>query len=214
VQWTNLWHDEFEQATLPLWQSDWGEGLGLVQSSVLSLRAAEAGADHFPLLWTQVPFPDGDYQLEIRFSYGAPTALGTGIGVGYGDYLGTRYRLGATPPSGIDEMLRIYQSDRSFVVSLLNGGIEWLGQAPDTSWHVVDIAREGMALSLSVDGQRVGAVSSAPRPLANIVLGSPVIMPSPAMWTSIEIDYVRVAQCGIWAKDRLWLPLMLRGTNR
>lgn len=213
VSWSNLWHDEFEQPTLPLWQADWGDGLGIVQTSVLSLRAADGGANHFPLLWTQVPFPDGDYQLEMRFRYGAPSTFGTGIGVGYGTFAGTRYYFGAAPSSGIDDLLKVYQSDRVFQVSLLNGGIEWVGQSPDTRWHIVDVTRAGMLVSLNVDGQPVGTVSSVPRPLANIVLGSPVIMPASGMWSSIEIDYVRVAQCVIWGKDRLWLPLMLRGTS-
>ncbi len=203
----NAWHDEFEDSRLPLWQADLGGGYYSVSESALSLGTA-GSQDRFPLLWTQVPFPAEDYALELRFRYGARAAYAPGIGVGTAEYEGTRYPEGMLP-GDIQDVLRIRQLDGSVRISLL-GTLNWFGRAPDTSWHVARVVREGATYTLSVDGLVVGSVSNAEMAARSIYVGSAGIRDYPASWTALEVDYARVTTCALWGQDRCFLPIIRR----
>ncbi len=208
LQWQSVWHDEFDAASLPLWQQDWGQGAGSVQGSVLSLRE-DASGTAFPLLWSQAPFPEGDYVVEIRFRYGRPTYYGTTIGVGSAAYHGQRYPEGGTPPDRIEDVLSIHQFAAQFCISLC-GELTWSGSVPDTRWHVAEVTHMGDVYTLCVDGRTIGSVPARGRAAISMYLGNPASMYYPGPWTPLDVDYVRVATCGLWGTDRIWLPILLR----
>jgi len=179
-----------------------------MQASTLSLRA-RADATSFPLLWAQVPFPTHEYAMEIRFRYGTPTYYATGIGVGSALYDGQRYPDGDGPLDHIDDALSIQQTARQFRISLWEELI-WYGPVPDTRWHVVQMAQVGSVYTLRVDGLVIGSVSADDRVAISMYIGSPIEAHYPGPWTPIDVDYVRVATCGLWGVDRVWLPILKR----
>jgi Mg-chelatase subunit ChlD len=204
----NVWHEEGEDAALSLWRQDWSGGSGTVADSVLGLRAAAENTDRFPLLWAQVPFPNGDYECKVRFRYGAPTAYGTTIGVGTSFYDGARYAQGDTPPPGIEDVLSIHQYEGDFHVTLW-GAVTWRGTPLDTAWHVARVLREGSRYSLIVDDRMVGSVTRSDKAAHSIFLGNPAIQQFWGTWTPLDLDYLRITVCGTWGNERLWLPLIL-----
>ena len=205
----NVWNDEFEDPALPLWQSDWAMGYGRFQGSVMDL-GVQTLQDEFPLLWTQLPFPTGDYALELRFRYGNPTAYGTTIGVGSVAHDGARYQEGTAPPSGIEDVLSVHQLNTELRIRLL-GRIGWSRPAPDTAWHVIRLSREGSTYTLGLDGRNIGSVPYSGVTAQGIYLGNPAHMRHAGSWTPIQIDYVRLQACSVWGAERLWLPMVLRG---
>ena len=204
----DAWRDEFEDAQLLLWQADLGAGYYTVGGSSLSL-GTEGLRDRFPLLWTQVPFPVEDYALELRFRYGTRAAYGPSIGVGTAAYDGARHSEGSSPPAGIEDVLSIHQVDGGVRISLL-GTLNWFGRAPDTSWHVVRVTRDGATYGLSVDGRVVGSVSGPGTASRSIYLGSAAIHDYPAAWTLLQVDYAGLTTCAIWGRDRCFLPILRR----
>ena len=209
VRWDTVWHDQFDDPALPFWQADLAEGSGLVQDSILHLRSKADKTDRFPLLWSQVPFPEQGYTLEIRFRYGIPTNYGTTIGIGSAAYAGIRFDEAESPPPGIEDVLRIHQLDGYFVVSLFDE-VTWQGTSPDTAWHVARVECEGNRYMLGVDGLNIGTTvrqESLPR---SIFLGNPAIQHHQGSWTPLDIDYVRVTACGAWGSDYVHLPLLVR----
>lgn len=204
----NVWNDEFEDASLSLWQSDLATGYARFLASVMDL-GVQTPQDKFPLLWTELPFPSGDYALELRIRYGNPTAYGTTIGVGSAAYDGARYQEENAPPGGIEDVLSVYQSNAELRIRLL-GRISWSRPAPDTAWHVIRLSREGSAYTLGLDGRNIGSVPNSAVTAQSIYLGSPAIMHFAGQWTPIQIDYVRLQACSVWGRERLWLPIMLR----
>ncbi len=210
VRWDNAWHDEFEDPTLAQWQTDWGQGAGVMQDSALCLKADGSNSDHFPVLWTQVAFPQRDYVLEVRFRYDLLARYGAFISVGSAVYDGVRYDEGALP-ADVADVLSIEQSSTQFRVSLF-GLVDWFGPVPDTRWHVVQVAQEGSIYHMSVDGQRIGAVSRTDKVPAGLLMGNPAVMYYPGPWTSLYVDYVRVATCALLGDRHVWLPLLLRST--
>ena len=94
-------------------------------------------------------------------------------------------------------------------VSLL-GTLNWFGRAPDTSWHVVRVTRDGATYELSVDGRAVGSVSGQGTAAQSIYLGSAAIRNYPAAWTPLQVDYARLTTCAIWGRDRCFLPIIRR----
>jgi hypothetical protein len=209
VRWNDTWMDDFDNPALLLWHSDWADGLGVVRNSVLSLVAASDGSSVFPLLWTQTAFPTTDYLFEVRFRCRSSAPYGTTIGVGSADYTGTRYWEDADPLAGIEDVLSIYQSDAQFRVSLWEE-VTWYGEPTDVTWHVVRVTREGALYRLDIDGGYVGSVSHPEGMARSLFLGSPIMLHFPGVWTVLEVDYVRVAQCDTWGQARAWLPLVTR----
>jgi len=208
VSWRRTWEDEFEDAALPLWLADWGEGSGRVQSSVLSLRASEGGSLRFPLLWTPVLLPAQAFGLQIRFRYGTPTPYGTTIGLGSAAYDGALYNEGNPKPPGIEDVLCIHQLQGEFRILL--GGIAVLRtEHADTDWHVVELVHEQPATSLWLDGRCIATTSQAFAP-RSIFLGNPAIMLYLGAWTPLDVDYVRISTCALWGNQRLWLPVIRR----
>lgn len=203
-----MWQDEFNDASLPLWHADWGQGTGEVQGSVLSLRASEGGSLRFPLLWASIQLPVEAFSLQIRFRYGTPTPYGTTIGVGSAFYDGALYYEGNPKPPGIEDVLSIHQLQGEFRILL--GGVSVLRSAvADTTWHVAQLLREDHVTSLWLDGRCVATTSQIPTP-RSIFLGNPAIMRYPGSWTPLDLDYVRISACTVWGNQRLWLPLIWR----
>jgi hypothetical protein len=164
--------------------------------------------DRFPLLWARLPFPAADCALELRFRYGNPTACGTAIGVGSAAYDGARYQEGSVPPSDIEDVLSVQQTNTEFRIRLL-GRIGWSRPAPDTAWHVMRLSREGSTYRLVLDGRDIGSVPYSEVTAQSLYLGSAVIMRSAGPWTPMQIDYVRLQVCSVWGTECLWLPLIL-----
>ncbi len=204
----DVWNDEFEDPALPLWRSDLTMGYARFLGSVMDL-GVQTPQDRFPLLWTELPFPSGDYALELRFRYGNPTAYGTTIGVGSAAYAGARYQEGSTPPAGIEDVLSVHQLNTELRIRLL-GRIGWSRPAPDTAWHVIRLSREGSTYTLGLDGRNIGSVLTSEVAARSIYLGNPAIMRYAGQWTPIQIDYVRLQACSLWGSERLWLPIVLR----
>ncbi len=208
VGWEEMWQDEFDDASLPLWRADWGEGVGQVQASVLSLRASEGGSLRFPLLWAPIQLPVEAFSLQLRFRYGTPTPYGTTIGVGSAPYDGALYYEGEPRPPGIEDVLSIHQLRGEFRILL--GGVPVLREAgADTAWHVVQLLREDHVTSLWLDGRCVATASQIPTP-RGIFLGNPAIMHYPGAWTPLDLDYVHISACTVWGNQRIWLPLIRR----
>jgi hypothetical protein len=204
-----VWQDEFDDPGLSQWWSDWAAGFGGVAGSVLSI-GAEGAQDRFPLLWSQPPIPVGDWVLELRLRYGAGAGNETGIGVGSAAYDGTRYASGAPAPEGIEDVLSIRGSAAGLRVSLLD---QLSASEPpgDVAWHVVRITRQATAIGLNLDGREVRTIADADRTARSIFIGSPVIMHVPAMWTPMQLDYVRLSRCAAWERHLCWLPVIRRG---
>ncbi len=170
----------------------------------------QAPQDRFPLLWARLPFPAADWALEVRFRYRNPTAYGSAIGVGSAAYDGLRYPEGTAPPSDMEDVLSVMQTSTEFRIRLL-GRISWSKPAPDTTWHVMRLSREGTLYRLGLDGRDIGSVSSSEVTARNLYIGSALITRSTGAWTPMQIDYVRLEACTVWEAECLWLPLILRG---
>ena len=211
VEWDPIWHDEFDDRTLPLWNADWAGGSGAVSRSILSLGAAPGLADRYPLLWTEICNPADGFALEIRFRYRTITAYGTTIGVGTSLYDGSRYAQGDPPPSGIEDVLSIHQSELGVRVRLWDE-LRWEMGPADTFWHTVQVERGGSRhrprYSLTVDGMPVGSVVGEEAIPRSIFLGNPAIVDYPGAWTELEVDYVRIST-GCWTEVQL--PLIRMG---
>ena len=193
VQWDYVWREECNDAAMPRWYSDLGQGQAEVQGSTLRLSAAVAGSDRFPLLWTRPAFPVQDCVTELRFRFGTPTGRGTAIGIGTQLYDGRRFLEGDPSVPGIDDMLRIHQASDAFTISLWEQVI-WTGVVPDTAWHVVQVVQDGMHSGLYVDGRLVGVASARGLP-RSIFLGAPTVSRESGAWTPLDVDYVRVGVC-------------------
>jgi len=209
VRQQDVWVDEFDDPTLPVWRADWAGGRGTVLDSFLRLSVA-GESDRFPLLWAPLTIPDRPWALETRFRYGSPAAYGSGIGLGTAFYTGRRYFEGNPLPVGIQDVLSIQQENGELRVVAM-GELTWQGTVTDARWHVVRIAHEADRFELSVDGWRVGSVSRPGALPRSVLLGSPAIVIFPGTWTPLDVDYVRVAVCDVWGVDRLWLPVIVRG---
>ena len=208
LRWVTAWQDEFTDRTLSLWQVDWANGSGTVEDSVLHLKGIPGVT--FPLLWAQLPPLEGDYAVEVRFRYGAPTRHGTTVGICTADYDGTRYHEGDTPPPGIEDVLSIHKYEDAFRVTLRNR-LRWDGSPDDTSWHIVRIEHERGRYELTVDGALIGSAVVEGSTPKSVFLGNPTIQRWSSAWTPLDVDYIRVQECEASGSDRAHLPLIVKG---
>jgi len=181
----------------------------VVTDSAIQLRGREDASTAFPLLWSRVPFLEDDYELEIRFRYGPPTAYGTTIGIGSAVYDGARYHQDEPAIPNIEDVLSIHQFAGGFWVKLWDE-VLWQSLPPDTSWHVARVVREGATYSLFVDGSLLGSVTRTGVVPKSLYLGNPTVERFAGPWTALELDYVRITVCSTWGSERLRLPLVLR----
>lgn len=203
-----VWQDEFADPGLSQWWSDWAAGFGGVAESVLSI-GTEGTQDRFPLLWSQPPRLAGDWVLEVRFRYGAGNGNDTGFGAGSAPYAGTRYAEGAPAPESLEDILSVRGSATGLSVSAL-GQLSASRPPGDVAWHVVRVSRQATAIGLSLDGSELGSVGGVDTAVQSIFLGSPVIARAPGLWTTLQLDYVRLSMCGAWGNYRCWLPVIGR----
>ena len=207
----NVWHDEFDDPSLPLWQADWLEAEEFcgVRASALHLGTGTERTRRFPLLWAQAPFPDGDFALEIRFRYGLPTRHGTTVGIGTGAYDGTRYDWDEPPIPGIEDVLSIHHFDEHYGATLF-GQVAWRSDLDDTDWHVVQVEHRRGFYTLSVDGIPYGSVHREDWRPRSIYLGNPAVQKESHLWTDLHIDHIRVKVCVRHGHDRIHLPLLFK----
>lgn len=205
LSWGYTFAEEFSSPALAGWSESMDGGQQLVSNGVLH-QWTQPATDRFPLLWRNDLFEGAgdDFAFEARFRYTNFAAYGTTIALNSALFDGNRVPAGQPLAPGIEDILNIHHvvdpvgNVYRFDIAMFRGRVRWTGTPGDTGWHVVRITLEPQGTyTLYVDGQRIGSLRSAVRPLS-IYIGNPTIQSWPGPWTQLYVDYVRISRCLVW----------------